>query len=64
MKKILLNQKKTYKDALAYVKDAISPAFMKVYPNKLQINNTFVKTLFCLCLSKFSRMKLAYLLNH
>lgn len=44
--KEILESEKEYKEALAYVKDAISPAFMKVYPNKLQINNTFVKTFF------------------
>ena len=35
-----------YKDALAYVKDIISPAYMKILPNKLYINNTIVKTFF------------------
>jgi hypothetical protein len=44
--KEILESEKTYKEALAYVKDAISPAFMKVFPNKIQINNTFVKTFF------------------
>jgi hypothetical protein len=31
---------------MAYVKDAISPAYFKAYPNKLQVNNTFVRTFF------------------
>lgn len=44
--KDILESEKTYKEALAYIKDVISPAFMKVYPNKLQINNTFIKTYF------------------
>lgn len=44
--KQILESEKEYKEALAYIKDAISPAFMKVFPNKLQINNTFVKTFF------------------
>jgi len=44
--KQLLETEKEYKEALAYVKDAISPAYWKSFPNKLQINNTFVKTFF------------------
>lgn len=44
--KQILETEKEYKAALAYVKDAISPAYLKVYPNKLKINNTFVKTFF------------------
>ena len=44
--KKVLEAEKDYKEALAYVKDVISPAFMKVFPNKLIINNTFVKTFF------------------
>jgi len=44
--KKLLEIEKEYKEALAYVKDAISPAYWKSFPNKLQINNTFVKTFF------------------
>jgi len=44
--KQILETEKEYKEALAYVKDAISPAYWKSYPNKLQINNTFVKTFF------------------
>ncbi len=44
--KEILESEKEYKDALAYIKDAIAPAFMKIHPNKLQINNTFVKTFF------------------
>jgi hypothetical protein len=31
---------------MAYVKDAISPAYMKILPNKLQINNTLARTFF------------------
>ena len=44
--KKLLEIEKEYKEAMAYVKDAISPAYFKVSPNKLQINNTLVRTFF------------------
>ncbi len=44
--KKLLEIEKEYKEALAYVKDAISPAYWKSFPNKLIINNTYVKTFF------------------
>lgn len=44
--KEILESEKEYKAALAYVKDIISPAFMKIYPNKIQINNTTAKTFF------------------
>lgn len=44
--KEIIESEKTYKEALAFVKDAISPAYFKAFPNKLQINNTFVKTFF------------------
>lgn len=44
--KEMLNSEKEYNEALAYIKDAIAPAYWKSYPNKLQINNTFVKTFF------------------
>jgi hypothetical protein len=37
---------KEYKEALAYVKDAISPAYMKIWPNKIQINETLARTYF------------------
>lgn len=37
---------KEYKEALAYIKDLVSPAFMKIQPNKIKINNTFAKTFF------------------
>ncbi len=45
-KKKILSAEKEYKEALAYIKDAIAPAYMHVYPDKLRINNTFVKTFF------------------
>jgi hypothetical protein len=41
-----LESEKEYKEALAYIKDVIAPAFMKVYSNKIEINNTIVKTFF------------------
>jgi len=44
--KQLLETEKEYKEALAYVKDIISPAFMKVSPDKIQVNNTIAKTFF------------------
>lgn len=44
--KVILEAEKEYKDALAYVKDIISPAFMKIYPDKIRINDTFAKTFF------------------
>lgn len=44
--KQILETEKEYKEALAYVKDAISPAFFKSYKDKLRINNTYVKTFF------------------
>nr|MDD3720841.1 DUF87 domain-containing protein [Candidatus Gracilibacteria bacterium] len=44
--KIILEAEKEYKEALAYVKDIISPAFMKIYPDKIKINETFAKTFF------------------
>jgi len=42
----MLETEKEYKEALAYIKDAIAPAYWKSYPDKLKINNTFVKTFF------------------
>lgn len=44
--KKLLETEKEYKEALAYVKDAISPAYMKIWPNKIQINETLARTFF------------------
>lgn len=35
-----------YHEALAYIKDAIAPAMVKVSPHDIQINDTFCKTLF------------------
>jgi len=37
---------KEYKEALAYIKDLVSPAFMSLQKNKIKINNTFAKTFF------------------
>lgn len=42
----IIESEKEYKAALAYIKDIISPAFMRIYPDKIQINNTIVKTFF------------------
>ncbi|MDP2091133.1 MAG: ATP-binding protein [Candidatus Gracilibacteria bacterium] len=44
--KLELESEKEYKEALAYIKDAIAPAYWKSYPNKLKINDTYVKTYF------------------
>ncbi len=35
-----------YHEALAYIKDAIAPAMVKVSPHDILINDTFCKTLF------------------
>jgi len=48
-----LESEKAYKEALAFVKDAISPAYMKIFPNKLQINNLFAKTFFVYAYPQF-----------
>ena len=45
-KKWILSAEKDYKEALAYVKDAIAPAFMKVHHDKIRVNNTYAKTFF------------------
>jgi len=45
-KKWILSAEKDYKEALAYIKDAIAPAFMKVHNDKIRINNTYAKTFF------------------
>ncbi len=37
---------KEYKEALAFIKDAIAPAMMRLDATKIQINNTFVRTFF------------------
>ena len=44
--KKILEAEHDYKEALAYVKDIISPAFMKIFPDKIKINNTYAKTFF------------------
>lgn len=44
--KQILSAEREYKEALAFVKDAISPAFLKVQQDKLRVNNTYVKTFF------------------
>jgi hypothetical protein len=42
----IVEGERIYHEALAYIKDAISPAMMKITPQDLQINDTFCKTLF------------------
>jgi conjugal transfer ATP-binding protein TraC len=44
--KQILETEKEYKEALAYVKDAIAPAFLKVQIDKIRINNVYAKTFF------------------
>lgn len=44
--KEILETEKQYKEALAYIKDAIAPAFMKVHSDKIRINNVYAKTFF------------------
>lgn len=44
--KELTESEREYKDALAYIKDIISPAFMKIHKDKIQINNLLSKTFF------------------
>ncbi len=42
----IMESEKEYKSALAYVKDLVSPAFMRVQANKITVNNTQAKTFF------------------
>lgn len=44
--KKLIEIEKEYNESLAYVKDLVSPAFMKIMPDKIKINNVFAKTYF------------------
>jgi len=44
--KDIIEAEKAFKEALAYVKDIISPAFMDIKPNYLKINNTYCRTFF------------------
>lgn len=42
----LKEAEKEYKEALAYVKDMIAPAMMRIDATKLQIGDTYVRTIF------------------
>lgn len=42
----LKQSEQEYKDALAYVKDMIAPAMMRIDATKLQIGDTYVRTIF------------------
>lgn len=42
----LRETEKEYKEALAYVKDMISPAMMRIDATKLQIGDTYIRTIF------------------
>lgn len=44
--KEILKAEKEYKEALAYIKDMIAPAYMKIFPDKIKINNVYAKTFF------------------
>ncbi|MDD3302383.1 MAG: ATP-binding protein [Candidatus Gracilibacteria bacterium] len=44
--KLIIEAENDYKSALAYIKDIISPAFMKVFPDKIKINNIYARTFF------------------
>lgn len=44
--KLILEAEKEYKEALAYLKDVISPAFMQSSKDKLKINDLYAKTFF------------------
>lgn len=51
--KEVLESEKEYREALAYVKDVISPSFMKIFPNKIQLNNILSKTFFVYAYPQF-----------
>lgn len=51
--KEFLESEKEYKEALAYIKDVISPSFMKIFPNKIQLNNVVSKTFFVYAYPQF-----------
>ena len=60
-----IESEKVYKEALAYVKDIISPAFMKTFPNKIQINNTLAKTYFVYAYPNFLEWNwLSWIINY
>lgn len=42
----LKNTEREYKEALAYIKDMIAPSMMRIDATKLQIGDTFVRTIF------------------
>lgn len=44
--KRIIDAEEEYKSALAFVKDAISPAFMQIFPDKIKINESYAKTFF------------------
>jgi len=44
--KLILAAEREYKEALAYIKDMIAPAYVRVYPDKIRINNVYCKTYF------------------
>jgi hypothetical protein len=42
----LKETEKEYNESLAYIKDAIAPAMMRIDATKLQIGDTFIRTIF------------------
>ncbi len=42
----LRESERDYKEALAYVKDMIAPSMMRIDATKLQIGDTFIRTIF------------------
>jgi len=44
--KLIIEAEKEYKEALAYIKDVISPWYMKIMPDKIRINNVYAMTYF------------------
>lgn len=42
----LKDTEKEYNESLAFIKDAIAPAMMRIDPTKLQIGDTYVRTIF------------------
>lgn len=42
----LRQTEKEYKEALAYIKDVIAPSMMRIDATKLQIGDTYVRTIF------------------
>lgn len=46
-------EEKRYKEAIAHIKDQIAPAYMKVFPDKIRINDVYAKTFFVFAYPNF-----------